>query len=110
MKNKVPGMDVPDELVKRMAGGAQREAAQEGIDICVESIERLREIEGVSGFHIMAIEWEEKGARDRRAGRALSPAAGITTRVPLPVCAGLKKRAITVKRRMAMSNDQLIWW
>jgi hypothetical protein len=51
--------------------------AQEGIDICVESIERLREIEGVSGFHIMAIEWEEKGARDREAGRALSPAAGI---------------------------------
>ncbi len=33
---------------------------EEGIDICVESIERIREIKGVSGFHIMAIEWEEK--------------------------------------------------
>ncbi|MBF0379234.1 MAG: methylenetetrahydrofolate reductase, partial [Desulfamplus sp.] len=28
--------------------------------ICVESIQRLKEVEGVSGFHIMAIEWEEK--------------------------------------------------
>jgi methylenetetrahydrofolate reductase (NADPH) len=60
MKNKVPGMDVPDELVKRMAGVPKDKQAQEGIDICVESIERLRQIEGVSGFHIMAIEWEEK--------------------------------------------------
>ena len=60
MKNKVPGMDVPDELVKRMAGVPKDKQAQEGIDICVESIDRLRQIEGVSGFHIMAIEWEEK--------------------------------------------------
>jgi methylenetetrahydrofolate reductase (NADPH) len=60
MKNKVPGMDVPDELVKRMAGVPKDKQAQEGIDICIESIERLRQIEGVSGFHIMAIEWEEK--------------------------------------------------
>ena len=60
MKNKVPGMDVPDELVKRMAGVPKDKQAQEGIDICIESIERLRQIEGVAGFHIMAIEWEEK--------------------------------------------------
>ncbi|MCP3951523.1 MAG: methylenetetrahydrofolate reductase [Desulfobacterales bacterium] len=60
MKNKVPGMDVPDELVKRMAGVPKEKQAQEGVDICVESIERLREIKGVAGFHIMAIEWEEK--------------------------------------------------
>lgn len=60
MKNKVPGMDVPDDVVKRMEGVPKEKQAQEGIDICVESIERLREIKGVSGFHIMAIEWEEK--------------------------------------------------
>ena len=33
---------------------------EEGIKICVESIQRLKEMEGVRGFHIMAIEWEEK--------------------------------------------------
>ena len=60
MKNKVPGMDVPDEVVDRMAGVPKEKQAEEGIKICVESIERLKEVEGVAGFHIMAIEWEQK--------------------------------------------------
>jgi len=60
MKNRVPGMDVPDEVVKRIGGVAKEQQAEEGIRICVESIQRLKEMKGVSGFHIMAIEWEEK--------------------------------------------------
>jgi methylenetetrahydrofolate reductase (NADPH) len=60
MKNRVPGMDVPDDVVKRLAGVPKEKQAQEGIDICIESIERLKSVEGVAGFHIMAIEWEEK--------------------------------------------------
>jgi methylenetetrahydrofolate reductase (NADPH) len=70
MATKVPGMDVPDEIVGRMADAikgipreereATRAAWQEvGIDICVEIIQQVREIPGVSGVHIMAIEWEE---------------------------------------------------
>ena len=60
MKNRVPGMDVPDEVITRLAGVEKKQQAQEGIDICVEAIQRLKEIEGVAGFHVMAIEWEEK--------------------------------------------------
>ncbi len=60
MKNRVPGMDVPDDVVKRIAGVPGENQAEEGVSICVESIQRLKEVEGVSGFHIMAIEWEEK--------------------------------------------------
>jgi methylenetetrahydrofolate reductase (NADPH) len=60
MKSKVPGMDVPDEVVKRMAGTPKDKQAAEGITICVESIQRLKEVKGVSGFHVMAIEWEER--------------------------------------------------
>lgn len=60
MKNKVPGMDVPDEIVDRMAGVPKEKQAEEGIKICVESIERLKQVKGVAGFHIMAIEWEQK--------------------------------------------------
>ncbi|MBW1666932.1 MAG: methylenetetrahydrofolate reductase [Deltaproteobacteria bacterium] len=60
MKNKVPGMDVPDELVKRISGVPKDKQAEEGIKICVETIEHLREVDGVRGFHIMAIEWEQK--------------------------------------------------
>ena len=60
MKNRVPGMDVPDEVVKRLADTPKEKQADEGIKICVESIQRLKECKGVAGFHVMAIEWEEK--------------------------------------------------
>ncbi|MDD5204779.1 MAG: methylenetetrahydrofolate reductase [Desulfobacterales bacterium] len=60
MKNKVPGMDVPDSLIKRMSGVPKEKQAEEGIKICVETIQELKEVKGVAGFHIMAIEWEDR--------------------------------------------------
>ena len=60
MKNKVPGMDVPDEIIKRMSGVPKEKQPDEGIKISVEAIERLKTVEGIKGFHLMAIEWEEK--------------------------------------------------
>jgi len=60
MKNRVPGIDVPDAIVKRLAGVPKERQAEEGINICLEQIEELRREEGIRGFHIMAIEWEEK--------------------------------------------------
>jgi len=62
MKNRVPGMDVPDELIKRISGVPKEKQPEEGIKIAIESIQRLREIKGVSGIHLMAIEWEHKVA------------------------------------------------
>jgi methylenetetrahydrofolate reductase (NADPH) len=77
MKNRVPGMDVPEEVVKRIAGVPKENQAEEGINICVESIQRLKEVEGISGFHVMAIEWEEKVPEIvERAGLYPRPAAG----------------------------------
>jgi len=60
MSTKVAGMDVPEELIKRMAGVPKERQAAEGIKIAVETIEKVKEIEGVKGIHLMAIEWEEK--------------------------------------------------
>jgi methylenetetrahydrofolate reductase (NADPH) len=60
MANRVPGMDVPKEIVDRMASVPKEKQSEEGVTICVETIERLKKIEGVAGIHIMAIEWEEK--------------------------------------------------
>jgi methylenetetrahydrofolate reductase (NADPH) len=60
MKTKVPGMDVPDDLIQRIAAVPKEKQAEEGITISVETIEQLKEVEGVRGFHIMAIEWEHK--------------------------------------------------
>ncbi len=60
MANRVPGMDVPKEIIDRMSSVPKEKQADEGVDICIETIERLKKVEGVAGFHIMAIEWEEK--------------------------------------------------
>jgi len=60
MRNRVPGMDVPEQVVKRMSGVPKDKQPEEGLEICIETIQQLKEEEGVAGFHIMAIEWEEK--------------------------------------------------
>ena len=60
MKNSVPGMDVPDEQIERLKSVPKEKQSEEGVRMCVELIQRLREIPGVRGIHIMAIEWEEK--------------------------------------------------
>ena len=63
MNNEVAGMDIPDEIIKRMDSVAKDKQSEEGLKICIETIEQLREIDGISGVHIMAIEWEEVVAR-----------------------------------------------
>ena len=59
MSKRVAGMDVPEPLIKRMGAAPKNKAAAEGVKICLETIAELREIEGVRGVHIMAIEWED---------------------------------------------------
>mgnify|MGYP001435435774 FL=1 len=60
MKNNVPGMDVPDELIKRLQGVDKKLQADEGIKIACEQIEEFKQMKGVAGVHLMAIEWEHK--------------------------------------------------
>jgi methylenetetrahydrofolate reductase (NADPH) len=96
MKDNVPGILVPDELIARMdkSGApwahinkddltkedkkARSQAWQEeGICICIELIQQIRAVKGVAGVHIMAIEWEE-------AVKAIVEGAGL---YPRPVVA-----------------------
>jgi methylenetetrahydrofolate reductase (NADPH) len=58
MRDNVAGLTVPDYWLERLEKAEDKPA--EGIRMCVEQIEKLREIEGVAGIHLMAIEWEEK--------------------------------------------------
>ena len=60
MKNQVPGMDVPDAVIDRLKGVPKQDQAKEGIRMCVEQIQEFREMKGVAGVHLMAIEWEER--------------------------------------------------
>mgnify|MGYP002629669849 CR=1 FL=1 len=69
LHENIPGIEVPEHLLERMDGAvkgidenekeARRDAWRaEGIKLCIEQIQEVREIEGVAGVHIMAIEWE----------------------------------------------------
>jgi len=59
MKTRVPGMDVPDEIIERLRGVPKEQVSKEGIKLCVDIINQVCQIEGVAGIHLMAIEWEE---------------------------------------------------
>ncbi len=56
MKKFVPGMEVTDDVIRRMKDAKDKQ--DEGIQICADIINEVKEIEGVAGIHCMAIEWE----------------------------------------------------
>ena len=60
MQKNVPGMDVPDWVINRLKGVEKKKQASEGIAICCEQIEEFKEMKGVAGVHLMAIEWEHR--------------------------------------------------
>jgi methylenetetrahydrofolate reductase (NADH) len=93
MRDHVAGCEVPDEFVRRMEGAGKgiedkkaKTAAQreEGLRICVEIIEQLKDIPGIAGVHIMSVEWEE--AVPQIVARAnLVPRPQVELETTLPV-------------------------
>jgi len=86
MRDFVPGITMPDNVIERIEAAAkgippeekaerQKAWREEGLRMCVELIQELREVEGVAGVHVMAIEWEE-------AVRPIVEGAGL---LPRPV-------------------------
>ena len=57
MRTHVPGLHIPDAIIARMAGAA--DAAREGRNLCVELIQEIRSLPGVSGVHVMAYRQED---------------------------------------------------
>ncbi len=60
MAKSVPGMDVPESLIKRLKDAGKGKAAEEGIRIAIEQTQEFKGMKGVAGVHLMAIEWEHK--------------------------------------------------
>jgi methylenetetrahydrofolate reductase (NADPH) len=71
MKEKVPGLHVPDWLITRMEKTPPARQAEEGIQIAVEIVNEVRAIKGVSGVHLIGIRWEEGVARVAEAAGLL---------------------------------------
>ncbi|HEY1250272.1 MAG TPA: methylenetetrahydrofolate reductase [Thermoanaerobaculia bacterium] len=59
LRDVVPGIDVPDSVMDRLAGVPAGEAAKEGFRLALETVAALREIPGVSGVHLISISGQE---------------------------------------------------
>jgi methylenetetrahydrofolate reductase (NADPH) len=59
MQREVPGMYVPDDVVRRLRGVPVERTASEGLALCSEIIAQVRSIPGVAGVHVMAFNWED---------------------------------------------------
>jgi methylenetetrahydrofolate reductase (NADPH) len=59
LRDQVPGVDVPDDVITRMDAAAPQEQREEGIRIALEIVEDVRQIPGVSGIHLMTINHDE---------------------------------------------------
>jgi methylenetetrahydrofolate reductase (NADPH) len=58
MQSSVPGIIIPDSFVTRLKGVPKDRQADEGVAMAVEQIEELKTMPGVSGVHLMFVEWE----------------------------------------------------
>ncbi|WP_044008436.1 methylenetetrahydrofolate reductase [Leisingera methylohalidivorans] len=70
MRSNVPGIHVPDAVIDRMEKAEK--PGQEGKKICVELIQQMREIAGVSGVHVMAYRKEHEVSEIIRASGVLA--------------------------------------
>ena len=59
MRRDVPGLYVPDEVVRRLSGVPEARVPEEGVELCAEIIQEVRQIPGVAGVHVMAFAWED---------------------------------------------------
>jgi methylenetetrahydrofolate reductase (NADPH) len=54
--NNTPGVVVPEHVIKRLDGAAPGKRREEGLRICIEQIEQLKEMPGISGIDIMDLD------------------------------------------------------
>lgn len=59
MRTKVPGVVIPDEIIERLRRTPKSKKQSEGKRICIEIIQQVKEMKGVSGVHVMAYRQEE---------------------------------------------------
>ncbi|HIF89656.1 MAG TPA: methylenetetrahydrofolate reductase [Candidatus Thioglobus sp.] len=57
LRSNVPGVHIPDSIIKRLEGAENQK--KEGQKICVELMQQVKELEGVSGVHVMAYKQEQ---------------------------------------------------
>ncbi|HMB47332.1 MAG TPA: methylenetetrahydrofolate reductase [Afifellaceae bacterium] len=57
IRTNVPGIHIPDDVIKRLEGAD--DPKKEGKQLCIDIIDEVKDIEGVAGVHVMAYRQEE---------------------------------------------------
>ena len=83
MRSNVPGVHIPDEIIKRLEGAEIQK--KEGKQLCIDIINEVKEIEGVSGIHVMAYRQEEFVAEIVHESGVLKGPQALAQREPNPV-------------------------
>jgi methylenetetrahydrofolate reductase (NADPH) len=55
----LPGVYIPDEVVRRMRGVPEDQMEHEAMELCSETVQALREIPGINGVHVIASGWDD---------------------------------------------------
>jgi methylenetetrahydrofolate reductase (NADPH) len=55
LRDQVPGIDVPEDVLRRIEGVPPERQREEGIRMALEIVEQLRTIPGLAGLHLMSI-------------------------------------------------------
>ena len=58
MRENIPGVVIPDSVIRRLLGAGKR-SRTEGKRICIEIIQQIKEIPGIAGVHVMAYRQEQ---------------------------------------------------
>ena len=74
IRKNVAGVHIPDAIIARLSGAEDQK--QEGVNLCIDLIEQVREIKGISGVHIMAYRMED------RIGEIVSRSNALNGRTP----------------------------
>ena len=59
LRDEVPSIDVPDDVIRRLEGVPDDHQDEEGVRLALEILAEVRELAGVAGVHLIAIKWEE---------------------------------------------------
>lgn len=81
MRTNVPGVVIPDAIIERLKKTPKKLKRKEGKQICIEIIQQIREIEGVSGVHVMAYRQEKMVAEIVQEAGLLPRPRGVNIQV-----------------------------
>jgi 5,10-methylenetetrahydrofolate reductase len=77
LRDEVPGIDVPADVLARLERTLPERQSEESIRMALETVAAIREMPGVSGVHLIAIKWEEAIVR-------VAEEAGLLPRPEMP--------------------------